>query len=526
MRLNFRLGEAGPGLLLTRTGARLVVDVSSGPGPGPVPDGLSLHLAADYVDTSGNFLTAVADNDTTPTITGVAPFVVWFDGTASVSVATDADTPGKAWRRLNCRFNSGEWLSGNWSISGMNKNVVEGPGAVMGHVFTSVGTHHLTMTRVDSEGRQGSIGINVVCNAPPAPVIIEPSAGAWPTWVSGTHYALRANGDYRSFGTINLSGLHNILISKIGSGADPRVSQVNFDSRNTVSTPTTRPRNCRTDGINAAYIEESSIGPLHCAVINHSGSFFYGSSGIEYHWPNVASDNPNRETIRNNMARSRAVAFWNCADITSRGDSYVFIGQAKNWIFRNCQLRKTTGNGAQHVFRGDYDGLDLRGNRFLAEAQGSTYIKATGWENGFTFDAWPALDRFGPWNGAPYKPVAGKIVIANNVLGGPGGTNLTGFAVEVLPENNAGNPLNPHDPSDPAYSPEQGHRMTAVYNNVAYVTSQPALWMRGQDTICFNNYADMGAGVPFGVSLVQRDLRVPPSLDGPNSETPPPAFLD
>lgn len=480
----------------------------TGAAPAPEPDGLTLQLAVDYVDTSGVLQTAVADSFTTPTITGVAPFFVWFDGTASISEATDATTPGAAWRRMNCRFDTGEGLSGTWSLTGANKNVIEGPGAVMGHVYTTVGTHHATMERVDSDGRVGTISIDVVVTDPGAGTNIN-TGGSWPTWVSGTVYNLAAGTDHSGKGTANLNGVHNVLIRKTGSGADPIVSKINWDNRNVVGTSVTRTRNCRIENINVAVVEESSIGQLHCAVVNHSGTLQYVVAALMYYWPVEAST----QTERDNMAYVRGLAFWNCARIASSPDNYVYITQAKNVVFRNCVLAKTTGDSGQHVFRGDYDGLDLQLNQLLAEANSSTYVKVTGWENGSTFDSWPANDRYGPSaGGTPYKPVTQKIVVRNNILGGTGGNNVTGLDVEVLPEN------------DEAGSPDQGHRMTVVNGNRKFTNVAAALWMRGQDTLCYDNLINMGAGASFGVSLTQRPNRVPASLDGPNSETAPPAF--
>lgn len=501
------------GLLLLNAGALAVALAMS--GGGTVPDGLTLQLAARYVDYDGNRQVAVADNTTIPTIYGVAPFQVWFDGTASVSVATTANTPGKAILGLNSRFNSGEGLGGTWSLTGGARDILEGPGAYNCHVFTTPGTHRVASTRVDYEGRQGTIYMDVVVVAPTVNVVDVAEGGSWPALSNHMVIRLAAGSDHTSKGALNLNGYNDIKVVKHGVGADPIVTAINFDTRNIVHTATTRTRNCSIDGINAGSIGESSIGPLHCTVLNLSNPFIYNTSGLAWDWQ-VNLDNSDI-TARNNMAYTRGLAFWNCTGgMESRGDFYVYITQARDVCVRNTRLLKDLGNSGQHVLRGDYHGLDLAHSLLLASADASSAIKLTGFENDDEPDEWDEeFDRYGVAStGVLYKPLAQKLMVKHNIIGAPGADNFTGLVCEALPEN------------DEISSPNQASEMVVFYGNRRASNTATALWMRGKDTMEYDNRINNGAGDSFGVAIDQRGNRVDPTRDGPNHvNVAPPEFI-
>lgn len=499
----FRIGNQG--LAVGAASLPRLVDLSP-----PAPSGLTLQLEAEYIDSSGNLQTATADADTTPTISGVAPFAVWFDATGSRSEATNADDEAGAFMYMNFRFDTGEGISGNWSISGLPRNRIEGA-PLMGHVFTVPGTHTFTLTGRDSEGRQGSITMTVEVAAPSAGTDIA-EGGSWPTWADNTVYNLAAGTDHTAKGAINLNGRSNVLIRKTGTGADPIVTALNWDTRNVVSTVASRTRACRVDGINVGQFSDASIGPLYCSVLNHSGSFSYETGSPGYYWTSVATT----ENEKNNIRYPRGMFFWNCASITSGSTNYVFIWAAKRITFRNCMLDKTSGTNSQHILRGSFADLDLRGNLLRATAQTMSYVKLQGFPNGSTFDEWPPDDRVGLFGGARYWPVQRFLAVEYNTFGAAGANNTTGTNIEIMPEN------------DDAGSPDEASELASVQGNRWYLSAttglQPAF--SGRYFVYSDNKTSMGAGAEVGYSTNHRLNRTPPGWEGPYLNAARPAFED
>lgn len=467
-----------------------------------------MQVVAEYVDTSGVTQNATADNTTTPTISGVAPFSVFFDASGSRSEDPNADDEIGAWMYMNYRFNIGTGATGTWSISGMQKNQIEGA-PIAGFVFEVAGTHTVTVTVRDTEGRQGSITMTVEVSAPGAGATIN-TGGSWPAWASGGVYNLAAGTDHSAKGAINLNGLHNVLIRKTGAGADPIVSSLNWDTRTNVDSVAARTRGCRIDGINVGAISESPIGHLYCSVLNHGGSFYYNSTPVWWYWQQASTT-----TQKNNMCYPRGAMFWNCNEITSGGDNYVFIWTAKNLTIRNCDLNKTAGDGGQHVFRGTYSGLDLRGNRFRSAVVTMSYNKIHGFNNGSTFDAWRSDDRFGLAGGAGYEYVTRQIAIENNIYGAAGSNNNVGTNIELMPEN------------DDAGEPRQGVELASVQGNVWYVSTNigMATSFGGRGIVYSNNRLNMGAGSGVAISTSSRTNRIPVGWDGPYLSSARPTFV-
>lgn len=483
--------------------------------PSPVPAGLSLQMVATYMDEDGDRQSVTANNTTTPMITGVTPLQVWFDATGSRSVATDADDEAGAWANMSYRFDAaGATPAGNWSLTGKPKNRIEGPPKTF-FMLEEAGTHTITLTVVDREGRQGSITITAVLTAPGAGTNVG-AGGSWPTITDKMVLRLERGVNHTAKGTLSLAGREGVRIEPFGEGAAPIVSRIDFDDRYEEASPVQRTRNCTINGINVGIVGESLIGQEFCAVLNHPGTFYYAPSTQSLGWQ-VSTAN---QTIRDNMAFPVGMGFWNCAGITCWPDNYVFIHFGKYWGFRNCVLDKNTGDAGQHVLRGGWDTLDLRGNLLENTAATSSYAKITGWDNGPkalpVIDAWPVADRYGVWNGAPYKPLSRYILIEDNDFGSASSASASQLLIEAMPEN------------DDEGSEVELNQYVSVINNRFYYTPGETKYVGfgAKDVLYYNNKMNSGAGaeIEYGTNL--RTNRLPDGWGTTNNlTTARPAFL-
>jgi hypothetical protein len=492
----FKIGEVGIAL----GGGLYTIDLSTGGGG---VAGLTHTVTVEYVDGSGVKQTATATPDAGASITVPLGSPMWLDATASRSTETNADTEGEAWTSLGNRFDSGEALGGTWSLSGAAKDVVTGAG-VAGHVYTTAGTFTLRHWLRDSAGRQSFADFTVTVPAMAAGTDIN-TGGSWPTWASNTVYNLAAGTDHTAKGAINLNGLHNVVIRKTGAGADPLVGAVNWHTVNASDVAQSRTRGCRLIGIDAASVNESSVGSLYCAIVG-GRCRSYETSADQYYWENEAAT----QTAKNNICRPRGLTLWNCGEINSNSSNYVLIFTAKNFTARNVDFRKTTGDSGQHVFRGWYEGLDFRHNRFRASVATSSFNKITGADNVSAMDAWPADDTLGVWNGALYQPVCRKIVLGGNVYGASGGTTPSAQEIECCPENDVG------------ASGDQALELIAIEDNIFFQTTDVQVWFSGRHMQHYNNKYNMGAGAEVPYSYDVRLLRTPSGWEGPypNSARP------
>lgn len=490
-----RTGTTSQGLLFTAASASAVTFQSVGP-----TEGLTISVVAEYVDTDGDLQTATADSSTTPTISGVAPFYVWFDVSGSRSVSTDANTEGKAWTNMGYRFDSGEGIAGNWSLTGLPKNVVEGA-PVFGHLFTEAGSHVSTFWVRDSEGRQGSVTVNMNISAPGAGVDVA-EGGSWPTITDNMVLNLAAGSNHSGKGTLNLSGRYGVRIRKTGVGAGPIVSRINWDNRFVESSPVARTRNCSIQGINVPVVGESPIGSLYCSLVDHPGTVRHAAESLTYWWETGTTT----ENQKNNIRYSRGTCWWNINEMVSDPDNggYVLIWGAKNCTFRNVDFNKTVGLNNSHVFRGGEDGFDMRYNRFRVATQTMSYNKIQGWNNGSTFDTWSPEDRVGVWNGAQYQYVCRKMAVEHNIYGAAGSNNTVGTNIEVLPENND-------------LEPAQAIEMISVANNIWYTASWVGMnnSFSGRNLYFYNNKLNLGAGTETPYDTGERPNRIPSGWDGP-----------
>lgn len=283
------------------------------------------------MDTSGVLQTTTIVDGVT-TISGVAPFMMHIDASGtrfpSAYAAQGAITEEEAYAFLmgGYRINYGEGLGGTWTYGlGASRDEDTGP-PIFGRVFTTAGTHNVRTKFRDALGNEQTVSFNVVVSAPAAPTIIETAAGAWPTWVNGTHYALRAGADYTSFGAMDFRERHSIIISKTGAGADPIVSEFRPDGRNVINAPEASwvlARNIRTLDIDVGTFAEGGVQFQHCGVVRGRCRTF--SQGLkEFYYDNDTTNNDTRSSVR----RSRGLFLYDCGELNRGSSLHGIIGGA------------------------------------------------------------------------------------------------------------------------------------------------------------------------------------------------------
>jgi hypothetical protein len=90
---------------------------------------------------------------------GVAPLAVFFDSTDTVSSATS-----RPFHELSYAWNFGDDAAGNWSTTGMSRNMARGP--VAAHVFESPGIYVVTMVAQDSGGGLATQDVTITVSDP------------------------------------------------------------------------------------------------------------------------------------------------------------------------------------------------------------------------------------------------------------------------------------------------------------------------------------------------------------------------
>lgn len=460
--------------------------------------GLTHSVTAEWVDGSGVLQTATATPGAPTAITVPLGSKIWLDATACRSVAADANTLGLAWMNLGHRWDSGEGLGGTWSLTGAPRDVVVGP-AISSQVYRTDGTFTLRHWFRDSEGRQSYADFTVTVPALAAGTDIA-VGGSWPTFVNNGVYNLAAGTDHSAKGDADFTGLHNVVLRVTGSGAAPIISGINLHSTGRSNTAQTRTRGCRTIGIDVGSVAEGRMGSLYCGVVL-GRCRRYEPSATQYFWENEASTQNEKDNIR----FARGFTLWDSGELNSNSTNYGIIDTAAKFTARNVDIRKTTGDSGQHVYRGWLEGLDMQYCRLRASASSSSYMKITGADNGTTFDSWPADDKLGVWNGALYRPVCNRIAICNNIFGASGNGEPTAQDIEICPENDVNG------------DPPQAITLATLDDNVWYVASAANVnaYFGGSFIHRHNNKANLGAGGEMSYVDGTRYNRVPVAYQGP-----------
>ncbi len=327
----------------------------------PVFGGIVPALNVEYVDAAGVRQSVDPLAEGAPTITGVAPLLMTIDATgtraptafaayggseavylpASYPATIDQEAAAEAaFALLACghRINYGGGTgAGNWSYpegSGASKNE-DGGLPLWPAVFTEIGTHTVQVRSRDPLGNESTVSFAVVVTAPPSATHIAVSAGAWPTLASSTRYTMDADGDYRSFGALETSNLHNVIFEKIGSGVDPRIGTWSPDPRSKFGNVTmypTRARHVRLVNIDMDFLSEGQRGYDYCGPIGGRVRRF--TSGGQSNLFNEGTD-----AERSACRYTRGAFFVNC-DVNNIGvdDGYVMIGGWNRLIILGCNV--------------------------------------------------------------------------------------------------------------------------------------------------------------------------------------------
>lgn len=314
-------------------------------------------LSVEYVDTSGDRqTTSVVDGVTT--ITGIAPFSVQFDAsgtrapTAFAAQGAIADEEAYAYLMCGYRINYGDG-GGSWSYpEGTSYAQQEDTGPpLFVHTFKNAGTHHVRLKVRDAQGRETTISMHVVVNAPPAATHIPTSQGSWPSWTSGARYTLQADGNYTSFGDMEFGAHHGIIAEKTGSGADPIVSGIRPENRSRAAGgDTRRSANLRFINLDIGNFTEELRGFDHVTIL---GGIMrrYTYSALMYFW------HEGTEATRSLSRYSRGLFIEGC-DVRNSGttDKYIMFGMCRGLHVRNSVLRHIANGDATYSMIRMYGG--------------------------------------------------------------------------------------------------------------------------------------------------------------------------
>jgi hypothetical protein len=307
-------------------------------------------MTVEYVDAQGVRRVAPVVNGQT-TVSGVAPFLVKLDAsgtrapTAFQTQTAISDPEAYAFLMTGYRVNYGENRGGVWPYpqgSSFSRDEDTGP-PIFSYVYRNPGAYNVRMRARDALGNESTVQFDIVVNSPPATTVIRPSDGRWPTFVSGRRYTLEANGDYRSFGTLETGGLHNIVFEKTGSGADPVISTFSPDGRSKFSAT-----------------QSSEFRAAHIRLVNiEIGNFSEGQRGFDY--VGVIGG-----VVRNYSAGGQSVLWHEGSNIMRSNVRF-----ARGFFLQDTEVRSTRSNSG-YVVIGNFHGFHARNTRFIHAENGET----------------------------------------------------------------------------------------------------------------------------------------------------------
>jgi hypothetical protein len=436
--LNNRLGAWDD-----RATARAVIDhVRAGFGLGAVPpilaDGpIAVDLRVEYVDAAGVFHSVTVNPNGSTVISGVAPFLVHFDATGTRGNLSNNNTLAGAFYNIGFRLNYGENRGTNWTYGKapyLSRDEDFGP-PIFGHVYEVVGTHLTRLKARDSNNAEVTVPLTVNVAAPPAPIIIEPSAGSFPTPVSGTHYRLRGGQSYASFGEWNLRRVHNVLVSKEGGGADP-IAQIRIGGEDIgdLTVARERTRHVRLLNIDVTILSTGIYGPLNSGAINGRVRRVDQNNSIS------AYQGTTTETQRTQVLWPRNFFMYNTGLTSESGlPDYLMIGQHyRGWHMQGCRLQHPGGGPNNHILRNIQHRSTVRNCQlFSTYAPYSSRIKMQA-EGTALWDA--NTDYVGPLSGPGGVGSATRysnsfVVVQSVQFGGPGDQPPFGTTISFAPQN-------------------------------------------------------------------------------------------
>ena len=414
---------------------------------------LSPALQVEFVDAQGVRQSVKVVSGQT-TIGGVAPFLVKFDASGTRASAAFraqsviADSEAHAFLLTGYRLHYGINLGTVWPFpqgSAHSRDEDTGP-PLFSHVYQAPGTYPVRLRVRDGLGNEADVSLEVVVNSPPPPVLIRPSAGRWPNLVSGVRYGLEANGDYRSFGTLETGGRQNIVFEKVGSGADPIIATFSPDGRGKFSAR-------RMTEYRAAHIRLVNIDVGH---------FMVGQRGFDY--VGVIGG-----VIRRFSDGGQGFLWHEGTDIVRSNVRY-----GRGLFLQDTEMR-STASGSGYIMFGTFNGLHARNTRFVHTENGSsTYAMLRVYGSNFTFrnNLWHSQVDGGPGNGTLISMLAidgtGAVGWRDDDLVGPASATSRGQAYGYISEKQI------------------------LHNNQLYTS----------DSFLTNGISSVGGGNPSGTRLV------------------------
>lgn len=418
-----------------------VLNSSTQPPPTPAPSGdLAPALTVESVDAQGVRRAVQVVNGQT-TVSGVAPFLVKLDASATRAPAAFraqaaiSDPEAYAFLMVGYRVNYGENRGGTWPYpqgSTFSRDEDTGP-PIFSYVYRNPGSYSVRMRTRDTLGNEATIQFNIVVSSPPAPTVIRPSDGRWPTFASGRRYALEANGNYRSFGVLETGGLHNIVFEKIGNGADPAISTFSPDGRSKFSATRQtefRAAHIRLVNIDIANISEGQRGFDYVGVIGGIvRQYTYGGQSFLWH--------EGSNILRSNVRYARGFFLQDTEVRSTRaGSGYVIFGNFHGFHAKNTRfVHAENGTTTWAMLRIYGSHFSLRNNLWHMSVDGGssngtvTSLLAL---DGRLETRWRDDDTVGPINGANnsdrYGYISEKQIVQNNQIYSEGSFVANGIA--------------------------------------------------------------------------------------------------
>jgi hypothetical protein len=421
-------------------------------GPDPV-DGLTMHLTARYLDTSGDVqLIDASDGDAE--ITVVAPAYIRFDATGSRSEEPDADDQIGAWLNLGCEWDFDDDGGVNWPFAGPQGTVRMGydrRSLRAGHIYREPGTRTMRVKIGDSADRvvERSITINVLDPLTALTrVDLTTGMGAWPTLVN--HRCYTFNGNYDSWGVPNTNGLVNIaFVPHPDATTTPSIAGLTFDTRvdGALSGSITRPRGIRSNGIHVGDVRWGPTGFDWCSVSNGSVTSCGPSISQSYMWDQALVQPWGNESVANNIRFPIGFCLWNTGECNSYGDFGLYSNDIIDASYYGLDLNKDDLAEGGQGFRGRWKRAIFRNCRVRCENPATGYGRFEGGEcraaNGNMPDEWREDGRVGYYGtgaggdnpGYKYGYAAEDIDFTNFYFGAAGETQPEN-GIGTGPENN------------------------------------------------------------------------------------------
>lgn len=463
----------------------------------PNSSALSPSMQLEFVDTAGiRQLVTVVDGQTQ--ITGVAPFLVQMDAsntratTAFAAQTQITDAEAYAFLNVGYRMHFGENLNGFWRYpegSNFTLNEETGP-PLFSRIYHTAGTYNARLKVRDTLGNEALLRFTVNVMAAPAAINIPVSLGSWPTFQSNRRYTLQAGADYRSFGTIETGGFHNISFEKTGTGADPRIATFSPDGRSKFSATQmfeARASHIRLVNIDINNLSEGQRGFNYVAIVGGIiRSYSGGAQAFAWHEGN--------DIIKSNVRYSRGLFFENTEVYsTAAGSGFVMFGTLHGFHSRGTRfVHKENGPTTYLMLRIYGRMFSLRNNYWFSEVDGggaNGVMAGLLAVNGSTETIWRNDDLVGPLSATQsnqsYGYISDKMFAQNNQFYGQG-SYLTNAVNTVGGGNPSGTSL---------VRPRLIGHEDNVYHpvaNVGRLVDNGELY--GQHNFWRNNRKDMGRG--------------------------------